>query len=322
MMKDKDENLKLSAQSDVLIVIPVKNEEKYIKNCLDAARNQNYNAGSISIVLIDNGSTDNTIKYVQDYSDVELVYKLDGTIGSLRNFGAFSSESKYIAFLDGDTVPPVNWLSVGMDLLQQYSASCVGFAASVPDDCNTWVTKTWHAMSSGAKYKGTCRVEWLSSFNLIVDRAYFKRVGGFDETLETCEDADFGKKLSKISNVVYSDKISVRHLGVVKTVKEFFFKELWRGKSNWQHYKKNIGNKKSMLNIFMPFLYLCSFVALLMSLMVDSFLIWFFLLIVIVIPIGFVFYKTSFSCRYSRLPMMSFLAVVYLVARGVAVLKP
>ena len=320
-MKDKDVNLKLSAQSDVLIVIPVKNEEKYIKNCLDAARNQNYNAGAISIVVVDNGSTDNTIKYVQCYSDVELLYKLDGTIGSLRNFGAFASESKYIAFLDGDTVPPVNWLFVGIDLLQQHSASCVGFAASAPDDSDTWVTKTWHAMNSGAKYKGTCRVEWLSSFNLIVDREYFKRVGSFDENLETCEDADFGKKLSKISNVVYSDKISVKHLGVVKTVKEFFLKELWRGKSNLRYYKKNISDKKSILNIFIPFLYLCSFITLLMTLIVDSFLIWFFLLIVIVMPLGFVFYKTNFSCRYSRLPMMSFLAIVYLIARGVAVLK-
>ena len=87
---------------DISIIIPIYNAEKYIKKCLDSILKQTKK--ELEIILINDGSTDNTEKIIKTYQDKRIKYfKNDNHgIGYSRNFGIKKSASKYIMFLDSD----------------------------------------------------------------------------------------------------------------------------------------------------------------------------------------------------------------------------
>lgn len=86
----------------VSIVIPVYNKEKHIKKCIDSVINQTYK--NIELLIIDDGSTDNSGKIISEYNDERIKYFKNNNqgIGKTRNFGIKKSNGKYIMFLDSD----------------------------------------------------------------------------------------------------------------------------------------------------------------------------------------------------------------------------
>lgn len=87
---------------DISIIVPIYNAEKYIKKCLDSIINQTKK--EIEIILINDGSTDNTENIIKEYKDKRIKYfkNTNHGIGYTRNFGIDKSTSKYIMFLDSD----------------------------------------------------------------------------------------------------------------------------------------------------------------------------------------------------------------------------
>lgn len=87
----------------VSVIIPVYNAEKYLDKCLDSVINQSLK--DIEIIIINDGSTDNSIKIINKYlNDKRLVFfnRKNHGIGVTRNFGIKSAKGKYICFLDSD----------------------------------------------------------------------------------------------------------------------------------------------------------------------------------------------------------------------------
>lgn len=89
----------------ISIIVPVYNTEKYLKKCLDSLINQTFK--DIEIVIINDGSTDNSEKiikeYEQKYSDKIKSYKKEnGGLSSARNYGISKANGEYIAFVDSD----------------------------------------------------------------------------------------------------------------------------------------------------------------------------------------------------------------------------
>lgn len=87
------------------IIVPVYNTEKHLKKCFDSIINQNNS--EIEVVVINDGSTDNSeviIKeYTEQYKDVFKYYKKDNSgVADTRNFGIEKATGEYIMFLDSD----------------------------------------------------------------------------------------------------------------------------------------------------------------------------------------------------------------------------
>lgn len=98
---------------DVSIIIPAKNEEENIGKCLGIiyAQETNYR---FEVIVIDSGSSDQTMDIVKTYSPVQLVEIPSGEFGhgKTRNLGAESSKGDYIVFLNADAIPVnKNWLN-------------------------------------------------------------------------------------------------------------------------------------------------------------------------------------------------------------------
>jgi glycosyltransferase involved in cell wall biosynthesis len=87
----------------VSAVIPMFNREKTIRYCLDSVLNQTYK--NLEIILVDDCSTDSTIKIIETYNDSRIkIIKQDKNSGAqaARNKGIKEAKGDWITFLDSD----------------------------------------------------------------------------------------------------------------------------------------------------------------------------------------------------------------------------
>ena len=88
------------------IIIPVYNVEPYIAKCLDSCLQQDLPADEYEIIVVNDGSPDNSVvivkDYMQRYLNVRLVNRENGGLSAARNTGLAHANGYYVAFLDDD----------------------------------------------------------------------------------------------------------------------------------------------------------------------------------------------------------------------------
>ncbi len=95
----------------ISIIVPVYNVENYLKKCLDSIVNQTFK--DIEIILINDGSTDNSLNICKEYAKkdhrIRLINKPNGGLSSARNVGIDLSTGEYLGFVDSD-----DWIALNM----------------------------------------------------------------------------------------------------------------------------------------------------------------------------------------------------------------
>ncbi len=88
----------------VSVIVPVYNVEPYLRQCLDSIVSQTLK--DIEIILIDDGSTDNSGKVCDEYKNrddrIKVIHKHNGGLSCARNDGIDASTAPYIMFVDSD----------------------------------------------------------------------------------------------------------------------------------------------------------------------------------------------------------------------------
>ena len=97
----------------VSIIVPIYNVDKYLNKCLESLVNQTYK--NIEIILVNDGSTDNSQKiieqYVSKYPNLIKSYKKEnGGLSDARNYGFKKAKGKYLAFIDSDDYVTENYV--------------------------------------------------------------------------------------------------------------------------------------------------------------------------------------------------------------------
>lgn len=213
---------------DFSIIIPAKNEENNIKNCLESIFAVDYDHAQYEVIVVDNGSTDQTVAIAEELGARTFIQP-DLTISGLRNYGASEAKGEIFVFLDADCTVTKSWLAAASRYLKQSEVVSFGSPVVLPPNA-TWVQKTWFYIRE--KKKDVEEVEWHESANVFVQREAFIAVDGFDEDLITCEDYDLSFRLSKIGKLLSDRRIIAIHHREPASISEFFKKEIWRSKSN------------------------------------------------------------------------------------------
>ena len=86
----------------ITVIINVFNAEKYISKCLSSVINQTYS--NLDILIINDGSTDNTLNIVEKYKDkrIRIINQKNQGLSIARNVGIVNAKGKYIYFIDAD----------------------------------------------------------------------------------------------------------------------------------------------------------------------------------------------------------------------------
>jgi len=184
------------------------------------------------IIVVDNESTDDTSRISRELN-AKVVSSKPGIAARVRNVGASHSNADWLAFIDADCEVQSDWLAKCLEVSRKDTAViAVGSRVEPPLEGRTWVTSAWQAFVGSSPNAGEEQKRWLTTQGLLVRRNSFEKVGGFDETLETCEDCDLGYRLCEHGLIVLVNNALLVHHGESNSLREVFLREAWRTKGN------------------------------------------------------------------------------------------
>lgn len=119
-------------ESKVSVIIPVYNAQKYLERCVASVINQTYK--NIEIVLVDDGSTDSSLKtceaLAQADSRIKVIHKENEGAGIARNAGIEKATGEYICFVDSDDYLELSTINTCMQSVKDNLADTVVFGHS------------------------------------------------------------------------------------------------------------------------------------------------------------------------------------------------
>ncbi len=175
----------------ISVIIPTYNSARYLPQALDSVFAQNY--PQVEIIVVDDGSTDETSQIIRPYRD-RLLYLRQENAGSAaaRNAGLAHAHGKYVVFLDAD-----DWLLPGklqqqVDILQ--SQPEVGLVHSgwqlVSETGNPLETvEPWHEVPT-LDLDGWVWYKPVQMGAMLFRKAWLDRIAGFDPALRQSQDVD------------------------------------------------------------------------------------------------------------------------------------
>ncbi len=185
----------------VSIIMPAYNAGRFIEESIQSVINQTYQ--NWELIIIDDGSVDNTAEFAIRFTKVDLrikyFYQPNGKQGKARNLGLKNSKGAYVAFLDADDKWTTDKLTIqtnllfankDIDLLFSQGYNLTGNAFSNMD---VWVKEVWDHHDLKAMIDGN-KIPILS---VIVKKEALIKVGGFTEAgnLQNVEDYHLWLKL-------------------------------------------------------------------------------------------------------------------------------
>ncbi len=134
------------------ILIPARNEEKNIADCLQSIEQLDYPKTLLEVIVIDDFSTDTTAAIVQQFSNVKLL-KLEDTVKDKINSykkkaietGIAQSTGDFIVTTDADCIVPAGWLTNFALLIQEQQTAFIVAPVAIKDEANSTI--------SAAKYE-------------------------------------------------------------------------------------------------------------------------------------------------------------------------
>jgi glycosyltransferase involved in cell wall biosynthesis len=309
----------------VSFIIPVFNSERDIARCLFSIRHLCCPEVAYEVLIMDNGSTDQTHQIMRDLGyPFQVIPKVH--VSALRNRGAALAQGDYLAFVDSDVEVTPQWLHKGLAAFADPQVVACGCFPGVPKEA-TWVQQAWDRHQRGrytADQPGP--VPWLASMNLIVRREAFLAVTGFNEHLETAEDVDLCYRLAPYGVILYNPAMEAVHWGEARDMRIFWRKEVWRGLGNWQGILSHGWRWDELPSVGYP-LYLMSLgLGVILGGLVD---LWYHQcllmplgLFLLVLPALCLALRTVYLTHCARaLPQLWLLYLVYGLARAYALIK-
>lgn len=301
------------------IIIPTKNEELYIRQCLRSIFSTTYPREQYEVIVVDNGSEDATVEIASEF-DVRFFLKPElNTISAVRNFGAGKSVGVILCFLDADCTVEEGWLSSAERHIHDKSIVCFGASPLIPENA-TWIEKTWLLVRKPSKV--VVEKKWQESTNMFIRKELYELVGGFNEDLITCEDVDLSYRLGSYGKIISDPELIVIHHRDPKTVKQFFYKECWRGEGNYVGIKNHGLKFDELVSLIMPIFYL-----ILSILFVKSWFVFDFWRSIVVLcfwqfpMVTQAVVKVIKQHEYKQLGELTFLYNIYYAARCIAIYR-
>lgn len=195
----------------VSIIIPVYNIENYLSKCLDSVINQNFN--DYEIIIINDGSTDNSSKIISDYqkkfpNKIVSIDKQNEGQAIARNIGIQKARGKYIMFVDGDDYIDENTLRICYDEAQKKEADIVCFGHHMVIDGKIYTTENSKMIVEDVvkdfilRQMGPCE-KFIKRSLIIENNLYFPKLRAYEDIAVIPAYAIYTNKIVNIDEGLY-----------------------------------------------------------------------------------------------------------------------
>lgn len=166
----------------VTIIIPVFNYGHFLAAAIDSVMTQSYRP--IEVIVVDDGSTDNTADIARSYPDVQYVYQPNQGVAVARNTGISKARGKFIAFLDADDT----WLPDKLKIQIRHLIENPGLGYNICKIRNF----TEPGVNLDPKtVRSLQEIEQIGLATIVTTKDIFARIGGFDPRYQVGEDFDW-----------------------------------------------------------------------------------------------------------------------------------
>jgi glycosyltransferase involved in cell wall biosynthesis len=213
--------------SELTIVIPAKNEERYIGKLLESIRVQDYpHIRSTAIYVADANSTDRTREIAQQFSEVLQIHIIPGGLPSVgRNAGAHLARSRYVLFVDADIeLPEPTLIRRSLEVARNQGLYCATTNIRCPQ--GSLLDRFLYGGSNLVQYLARYIKPFATGMYMLWDRDFFNEIGGFDERIAYAEDYFLtkqvpGKRFGVIPGSVVTSNRRFRKMGHWKAARLF-----------------------------------------------------------------------------------------------------
>jgi glycosyltransferase involved in cell wall biosynthesis len=230
----------------ITIVIPTKNEEKYIEKTLEQITFQ-YGSSGIKVIMADNNSTDKTVELSISFANrnhIDLVVVAGGLPSVGRNNGAAAVKTPYILFLDADIK------------FTKKTAIQSAFQKILKNDY--WAVSTTPVYDGESDFKAFI-LFWISKYITIflsktypfsigsftlVRKSVFHQIGGYDKKAIQSEDWLFSRqiptdKFGLVCGLITQDNRRFKRFGYMNMIKMTI--KNWLNRNNKKYFYKDNG---------------------------------------------------------------------------------
>lgn len=201
----------------ISVVIPLYNKEHEIVETLQSVLNQTYS--DFEIIIVNDGSTDNSISKVNTIKDprIKIFSKNNEGVSIARNFGVEKASFDYIAFLDADDLWYPNHLETLQQMIQKFPQQ-TWYATSyekiysknlktpMVSPLNTKGNEWVGIVSNFFKNSKIDSLAWTSSVGM--KKSFFNSLEGFNPNITHTEDIDLWIRAALESSLVFTNKIT------------------------------------------------------------------------------------------------------------------
>ena len=186
----------------VSVIIPTYNRGYIIERAIESVQNQTYK--ELEIIIVDDGSTDNTEEIVSKISDSRIRYlknPKNSGVSHTRNLGIAAATGTYIAFQDSDDIWKPQKLEKQMECMNQgnYGMVYCAFEREFKDGAVVYYPPKEMPMEEkqGEIVQSLLRQNLVSTQTMLVKKEVIQQVGFFNEGMSNLEDYELALRIAK-----------------------------------------------------------------------------------------------------------------------------
>ncbi len=198
----------------ISVIIPTLNRANLLERALRSVVNQTFPPDEI--IVVDNGSTDDTKNMIKDnFQNIKYYFLSDKGVSKARNLGIKNSNCEWVSFLDSDDEWHPKKLEKQINFIKKNSKCKFIHSNEIwyRNGKNLNQLKK-HKKKGGNIFKNCLKMCCISPSSVIINKNLFSNYGLFDESFQVCEDYEMWLRMSAKEEIFFlDDKLLIKHGG-------------------------------------------------------------------------------------------------------------
>lgn len=262
--------------SSVSIIIPCRNEEKFIGKCLDSILEQDYSKEHLEILVVDGMSNDRTRSIIKTYQNkYQLIKLIDNPrliTPAALNIGIHQANGEIIMRMDAHTIYEKQYINKCIQYIEKYQVDNVGGIWKIKPQKNTRIGKSIaialnHKIGGGNAHYRTGNFKQPQEVDTVPFGCYrkelFQKIGLFNENLIRSQDMEFNLRLKRAGGKIILCPDIISYYYARSTFKEFIKYNFSNG--IWATYPLKFVKMPLSLRHYIPGVFVLSLIIALLS---------------------------------------------------------